>query len=161
MSRFSDMFGESALDADVLEDVPEYGSVTRNRGDGDTAAVTDSIFEDDDNYVGDADGSDGAAQDPALSESPSLDDVRGRLAETVGSVTRRRGDGDTAAVTDSIFDDDDNYVGDADGSDGAAQDPALPESPTSGSTIPSWVFGAGGALVAGVLAIALGGQDDG
>jgi hypothetical protein len=143
--------------------IPEFGSITRRRADGDTAAVTDSVFDDNDSYVGDADGdSSGAAQDPALSDSPTIDDVSERLAETVGSVTRRRADGDTAAVTDSVFDDNDSYVGDADGdSSGAAQDPALSGGWGVGSMLPSWVFGALGALAAAIVVIALGGRNDG
>lgn len=143
-TRFSDMFGESALDDSALDDVPEYGSVTRNRGDGDTAAVTDSIFEDDDNYVGDADGeTDGAAQDPALSGSSDLESATEQLSESFGA-SALRGD---SSIADAF---------------GATSLPDRPEALSSdgGDAIPSWVFGAGGALVAGVLAIALGGSDE-
>lgn len=143
-NRFSDMFGESALDDSALDDVPEYGSVTRNRGDGDTAAVTDSIFEDDDNYVGDADAeTDGAAQDPALSDSPELDSATEQLAESFGASALRS----------------DSSIGDAFGTTSLPDQPETLSS-DAGGAIPSWVFGAGAALVAGVLAIALGGSDE-
>jgi len=147
--RLAEGFGESALDDSALEDVPDYGSVTRTRGDGDTAAVTDSIFDEDDSYVGDADDPGaGAEQDPALSDSPAVGDAAERLAESFGQSALR----DPSAS-----------FGDAFG------ESALPDRPailtTSGSG-PSWLPAAGAAavvvsLLVSVLAAVSGGQDGG
>jgi hypothetical protein len=130
-------FGESALDDSALDDVPEYGSVTRTRGDGDTAAVTDSIFDEDDNYVGDADDPGaGAEQDPALSDSPAVGDAAETLAESFG---RSALQGETS-------------IGDAFG------ESALPDradSLTADGMGPSWLPAAGAAALVVSLVVAI------
>jgi hypothetical protein len=135
--RLAEGFGESALDDSALADVPDYGSVTRRRGDGDTAAVTDSIFDEDDSYVGDADDPGaGAEQDPALSDSPAVGDAAETLAESFGRSALR---GETS-------------IGEAFGGS------ALPDSPdslTDSDVGPSWLPAAGAAALVVSLVVAI------